>query len=66
MSELLPCPFCGGDATVIVEDIGFRIVGCKTDVFKFCPHPSTTVYPDKGVYTSRSYSRWNQRSSNEQ
>lgn len=60
MSELLPCPFCGGSAMIIVDHAGthnFQIVGCHT--LSRCPRPKTTCYVQNDG--SIDYSAWNRR-----
>ena len=61
MSELKPCPFCGGEANVLVdcEPKGtFEIIGC-TNVSMLCPSPRMVVYRDDD--NKFDYTYWNRR-----
>ena len=63
MSELKSCPFCGGEAKVLVdcEPKGtFEIIGC-TKISMLCPNPTMTVYRKDGVFD---YTYWNRRVEN--
>lgn len=61
--ELLPCPFCGSHAEIIVEEDQFQIVGCANRVNPFssllCPNPSIVVYKDD--VGNWDYKWWNRR-----
>ena len=58
MKDLKPCPFCGGEADILVKKEEFEIVGC-TKKTMLCPMPSITVYKDEnGNYE---YKYWNNR-----
>jgi len=61
--KLKPCPFCGSEAVVKVdqEDHGFQIVGCDTpeNMSMLCPSPMMAVYKNEsGEYD---YRNWNHR-----
>jgi hypothetical protein len=62
MDELLPCPFCGKPAEVLVQNADFfKIVGCpstKLDSMT-CPHPHQVVYKNAGGEWN--YQSWNRR-----
>jgi hypothetical protein len=56
--ELLPCPFCGGEASVRNDHGKFAIVGCNA-ITMLCPNPSITVYRgDNGEFD---FAYWNTR-----
>lgn len=61
MSDLLPCPFCGAEATVIVPErdgSNFIIVGCSVKSM-LCPNPRQIIYQgDDGIFDPK---WWNQR-----
>ncbi len=58
-NKLLPCPFCGAEAIVLVQNESFQIVGCSDRKNLLCPSPIMSVFPDKeGKYT---YKWWNLR-----
>ena len=58
--ELKPCPFCGGDAGILVpeRESNHQIIGCLTPSM-LCPNPTMVVYKDdSGVFD---YKYWNIR-----
>ena len=60
MSKLKPCPFCGGNATIIVDNKhhdDFQIIGCNT-LSMLCPNPNMTAYKVDGEFD---YTYWNRR-----
>ena len=58
MEELKPCPFCGGEASVDVDDNGYYVVGCDKDAC--CP--CNIFYNNRGYYSEKeAIKRWNTR-----
>ena len=57
--KLKPCPFCGGEASIISEQENFQIVGCRTELFMLCPTPTMVIYKTDGAW---GYDVWNRRS----
>jgi hypothetical protein len=62
-NELLPCPFCGSAAVILVSNENYEIVGCSNRFNQMtsmlCPNPSILVHYSIDVATK--YKWWNQR-----
>ena len=58
MEQLKSCPFCGGEASVDVDDDGYYVVGCDED----CRCPCNVFYTNQGYYTEKeAIEVWNKR-----
>lgn len=58
MKKLKRCPFCGGEASVDVDDDGYYVVGCDKDFCCLC----NVFYTNKGYHTEEeAIEAWNTR-----
>ena len=58
MTDLKPCPFCGGEAELVCNDIGV-FVGC---FHENCPiGPQTSTYLDGYATEAEAVAAWNAR-----
>lgn len=65
-TELKPCPFCGGEAEIIVLERGFHsIIECRTHYCGFLRHSFNNGETDENV-ALRLATAWNRRADNEQ
>lgn len=64
MAELKPCPFCGGDAKIIVVKKGFKsIITCTTYYCGFMRHSFNNGDTDENA-ALRLTIAWNRRADN--
>jgi hypothetical protein len=55
---LVPCPFYGGDAGIIIAELEYQIVGCKV-LSMLCPNPRMGIFKDKNG--NFNYEYWDRR-----
>lgn len=64
-SELKPCPFCGGEARIIVIEKGYKsIIECTTHYCGFARHSFNNGETDEQV-ALRLTTAWNRRATDE-
>ena len=65
MTELKPCPFCGGDARIIVLKKGFKsIIVCTTPECGFTRHSYNNGDTDENS-AKRLIAAWNRRTNDD-